>query len=883
MDTERFSRKSARGEKSSSPGEIDRKLTADGEYSLDELVDVERLRGILDRFSCATGLATALVCVPTQELLIRTGCQAKWMMPPGASPGTPRGGLREDRELKSRQSYRSQFGGMRHENGMPEGGVPVVVGGRHLASLFACPCVYREPDSVPHRNPAVALGNGPSGDADEREGTGKSHSETPESAPSFLSELAVFIAEQGLDVLKLRQRTNELEAALAKRWDAEEMLRNAMNELERHVESRAQELIQANRDLKKEIDERKRIEEALSQSERRYRTLFERAGDAIMILDLEGENAGRIVDANQVAAETHGYELSELLTLNIRDLDTPESARRIPERTRRILNGEWLREESTHRRKDGSVFPIEISAAMVEIENHKYVLAIDRDITERSRNEDARRESEARFRALADATFESIFLSENGVCIGQNAAAGRMFGYSSEEAIGKSGTEWIAAGHRQTAMEHMLSGHEEPYEAVALRKDGTTFPCEIQGKMIHHQGRTVRVTALRDTTDGKKAAALLVQAERRKAISDLTSGVAHNFRNWLQVIVGATRVALQDLERESYDQIKTALEKTMKAAQAGAATLRRLEQFAQIRETTEESGDKVFDVSQTLQHAVEMTKTWWKTGPQDHGITIGLKLSLADDAWVMGREGDLFELFVNLIGNASEAIREDGEVSVETLVEPEHVIIRIADTGTGIEPQNLSRIFEPFWTTKAGVGTGLGLSTCLGHAKRHGGSIQVESHVGEGSTFTVTFPRAQAPSDKTKNRSDANLKTGLKILVIDDLDLSAELLQIQLTRLGHDVVAESSANAGLAHLQASDFDLVISDLFMPEMSGWEVGKAIQEICAGKGIRKIPLIVVTGAGEGLLDESRIQESGVNAVMEKPIDTNELNEIISRVVP
>ncbi len=635
--------------------------------------------------------------------------------------------------------------------------------------------------------------------------------------------------------------------------------------------------------ITRDITQRKRFEEDLRQSERRYRTLFERARDAIMILEVEGESAGRIVDANRVAAETHGYELPELLALKIHDLDTAESAERIPERTERVLRGEWLREETTHRRKDGTVFPIEISASMVEVEDHKYVLAIDRDITERKCNEEALRESEARFRALSDATFESIFLTEQGVCFGQNLAAEKMFGYSTEEAIGRKATEWIAPEYREAVLNNMLSGTEELYESVALRRDGTTFPCEIQGKMIHHEGRAITVTALRDITDHKKAADLLVLAERRSAISDLTSGVAHNFRNWLQIIMGSTRLALQDVERQEYSEIRVALEKTMKAAQSGAVTLKRLEEFAQIREGVEANQDKVFDVSGTLRTAVELTKPWRKTLSQERGITISLKSDLTAGSWVVGREVELFEVFVNLIRNASEAIKKDGEISVGTSREADKIIVEISDTGIGIAPQNLDRIFEPFWTTKAAVGTGLGLPTSLTIVDKHKGSIRVESNVGSGSTFTFTFPRAHAPEQTVEDTSGIEFKTGLRVLVIDDTESSAELLKIHLTRLGCNVVASFSPHEGLEHLRTSDFDLVICDLVMPEMSGWEVGKDLKRICEERGISKIPFILITGVGDQQLEKSRIAESGADAVTVKPLDTKDLIQVIQKVLP
>ncbi|HET6514108.1 MAG TPA: diguanylate cyclase [Thermodesulfovibrionales bacterium] len=133
------------------------------------------------------------------------------------------------------------------------------------------------------------------------------------------------------------------------------------------------------------------LEEMLLDTENRYRMIFERAGDAIFILDTEGEKAGQIVTANQAAAEMHGYTMDELLAMNIRDLDTPDAAREAPARISRMLEGEWIKAEITHRRKDGTIFPVEISAGLLEFGNHKYILAFDRDISERKRLEEGLR------------------------------------------------------------------------------------------------------------------------------------------------------------------------------------------------------------------------------------------------------------------------------------------------------------------------------------------------------------------------------------------------------------------------------------------------------------------------------------------------------------
>jgi PAS domain S-box-containing protein len=143
------------------------------------------------------------------------------------------------------------------------------------------------------------------------------------------------------------------------------------------------------------------------------------------------------------------------------------------------------------------------------LENSKVAILTLENITDRKQTEEELRKSEEYLRALSSASFEAIFLSEKGICLGQNLAAQRLFGYSNQEALGRMGTEWIAPQDRPKVLNNMLCGHEEPYEVTALRKDGTTFPAQLQGRMIQFHGRPVRVTALRDITELKKAESLM--------------------------------------------------------------------------------------------------------------------------------------------------------------------------------------------------------------------------------------------------------------------------------------------------------------------------------------------------------------------------------------
>lgn len=177
---------------------------------------------------------------------------------------------------------------------------------------------------------------------------------------------------------------------ITERKRAEDELKKYRDRLEELIDERTAALKETNERLRKDIAKRKRTERELSDSEKRYRMLFESAGDAIFILDAEGEEAGRIVAANRAAAEMHGYSVDELLSMRISDLDAPDAAREVPARIRQMLKGEWIKAEITHMKKDGAMFPVEINAGLLELGDHKYVLAFDRDITVRKLAEEER-------------------------------------------------------------------------------------------------------------------------------------------------------------------------------------------------------------------------------------------------------------------------------------------------------------------------------------------------------------------------------------------------------------------------------------------------------------------------------------------------------------
>jgi len=381
----------------------------------------------------------------------------------------------------------------------------------------------------------------------------------------------------------------------------------------------------------------------------------------------------------------------------------------------------------------------------------------------------------------------------------------------------------------------------------------------------------VILLAIEDITDRKRLEELALQSARLRAVADLSSGVAHHFNNLLQIVMGSASLSLADLESGDLSEIKTNLEQMLEAATLGAGTVKRLQTFANMRADVTEGEAAVLDMATTARHAAEVSKPLWKSDLEKRGIKIDVQLDLEDGCLVKGQENEMFEVIVNLIRNAAEAMPQAGDIEVKTYREADEVVVTVRDTGTGIAEEDLPKVFQPFWSSKGvGIGKGMGLAVTHGLVKRHGGSISVDSKLGAGTTFTIRLPLSQEPVRKTEEPAIRPAEGKLTILVIDD-DLSiATLLERICVKAGHRVFKALSGQEGLTIFNKEPVDLVISDLGMPGMNGWDVGKAIRSICHERGVSKPPFILLTGWGGQELEKEKIAESGTDAVVAKPID-------------
>ncbi len=496
-------------------------------------------------------------------------------------------------------------------------------------------------------------------------------------------------------------------------------------------------------------------------------------------------------------------------------------------------------------------------------------------------------ESATRYRSLFENAQEAIFIVQDGLIKFSNPKTSEMTGYSSHELSSLNFTDLIHDADQAHIFDQNTGDlkervHSNVYSFRIVRKDASSLWGQINSVSVNWEDRPATLNFLTDITELKRAADLHIRTERLKAIAELASGVAHNFNNLLQVIMAGVELALTNLEAGDTRTLKNYLEQIRESSKFGSETVRRLQSFAKIRADGVSSENTRFDLSQLVKQASEISRPWWKTNLERDRIHIDMESNLTKGCFVSGKESEIFEVLINLIKNAAEAMPEGGLIKAKTFVVDDQVVFEIEDSGTGISDENMKRIFEPFWSTKGDMGTGMGLSVTHGILSSHGGEIAVASKVGEGTKFTIKLPLAEAGLKLSPSETSTVLDSQLRILVVDDIAPLRTLLHDLFICHGHTILMAESGIQALDLFRNNEFDLVICDLGMPEMTGWEVGGSIKKICLEKQIPKTPFLMLTGWGGQSLGTEMMEESGIDGIIEKPVDIAKLFEMIRKVV-
>jgi nitrogen-specific signal transduction histidine kinase/ActR/RegA family two-component response regulator len=390
---------------------------------------------------------------------------------------------------------------------------------------------------------------------------------------------------------------------------------------------------------------------------------------------------------------------------------------------------------------------------------------------------------------------------------------------------------------------------------------------EVSSTLIKDsQGNTSTVAFVKDITDRRRMEERLLQAEKLRAVGEMAGGVAHDFNNALAIILGNTQLLLNAARDEESKKSLRAIENE---AQESAQTVRRLLEFT--RKGAYEELSPV-DLNGVVQEAVELTKWKWKNEVQEKGFHVGMILNLGTLPPVACVASELREVIANMIVNAVEAMPKGGRVEIRTF-EGEGACIQISDSGTGMTEEVRKKIFEPFFTTKPFTHTGLGLSVSYGIVRRLGGGIEVESRLGEGTTLTITLPtdreRLEGSGDPLERREKGQ---EARILVINDEPSARDNLSKILEQGKHHVVMAENGKKGIHLFHEREFDIVLTNSHMADMSGWDVCRTIKRINP-----RTPIGLITGRGT-YVDRSELERSRVDFFISAPFD---VNQILSKV--
>ena len=355
------------------------------------------------------------------------------------------------------------------------------------------------------------------------------------------------------------------------------------------------------------------------------------------------------------------------------------------------------------------------------------------------------------------------------------------------------------------------------------------------------------------------------QLARLNALGELAGGVAHDFNNILAAILGRTQLLLQ---QSGSVEIRGQLRVIEQAALDGAEAVRRVQEFTRVRQ---DADFETLDLNRILEDALELTRPVWEEGGRRRGAAITPAIELEARRTVAGNASELREVFTNLILNAVDAMPWGGDLRVTSRDEPASVVVRIADSGVGIPPESRPRIFDPFFTTKPGKGTGLGLSVAYGIVTRHSGAILVESEPHLGTEFTVRLPIGQG-RPRPASEPVSGRPPELRVLVVDDEPVVLEVLADLLRALGQHVTTALGGPAGREAFTHGEFDLVVSDLGMPELNGWDLALAVKAVRPA-----VRVVLVTGWGTQL-EAGAAEAHGVDRVISKPVTLDDLERAL-----
>ncbi|MFN4087983.1 MAG: PAS domain S-box protein [Alphaproteobacteria bacterium] len=644
--------------------------------------------------------------------------------------------------------------------------------------------------------------------------------------------------------------------------------------------------------------DRRAAEQQIRESESRLRAVVETAVDGVILIDDHG-----IVETFNPACEAlFGYSADEVLGQNVKMLMPPPYEaehdtylRRYRETGERRIIG--IGREVAGRRKDGSIFPMELSVGEAQRDGRPVFAGIIRDISQRKLAEQSLRESEGRLRALVDTAVDGVILIDAvGTIQMFNPACEALFGYGAAEVLGQNVRILMPEPYQREHDGYLRQYRENGVrriigigrEVAARRKDGTVFPMELSVGEATRGEQPVFVGIIRDISARKEAEAAreqLQQAQKMEAIGQLTGGIAHDFNNLMAVMLGNLELIQDGLDPAgpSAKFIQTAIE----SVERGAQLTQRLLAFSR----TQKLNPRQVDVNRLISEMIPLLRL-------SVGEAVDIRCRLAPDLWAAVIDAAQLEnALLNLANNSRDAMIRGGALTIETrntelsaeaipdqtAAAGAYLRITVTDSGVGMPPDVLAHVFEPFFTTKeVGHGSGLGLSMVYGFVKQSQGFVTIESEPGKGTSVHLFLPRiietaaaegllpGAAPPEPVPKRR-------WRILVVEDDSALRQLTTRMLESLGHTVRHAVDGPNALRELHRDpQVDLLYTDVILPGgQNGIDVAREARLL-----VPNVKVLFTSGYLE-LLDRGA-QLGPTDELIPKPARRRDIESAIQRVM-
>jgi two-component system cell cycle sensor histidine kinase/response regulator CckA len=615
-----------------------------------------------------------------------------------------------------------------------------------------------------------------------------------------------------------------------------------------------------------ETDNAAQTEQALRASELSYRRLFEAAKDGILILDVD---TGRITDVNPFLFKLLGFSRAEMIGQTVGELSPFKDIESNQIMLERLQKDGYVRyEDLPLETRDGRRLDVEFVSNVYQAGDKNVIQCNVRDITERKAAEKER----SRLAAIIEYSDEAIVTkSANGIIIGWNRGAERLYGYTAEEIIGRSVSILFPPDRYPEYLKIMKvvrSGKTvSSFDTVRRRKDGTLITVSVGITPIETlDGEVVATSKIsHDVTRIKKLEAQIIEAQKMEVIGQLASGVAHDFNNILSVIIGYSDLVKSTFESNSVAQ--EYIDEIRHAADCAAGLTRQLLVFSRKQSVL----PVVLDLDAVVK---DMEKMLRRLIDENIALTI---VPGKDSGRIKADFGYVGQVLMNLVVNARDAMPDGGKLTIATkhVTLDEHyaathtgvtpgdfVMLSVSDTGTGMTEEVKAHLFEAFFTTKPkGKGTGLGLATCQTIVQQSAGHIGVYSEVGKGTTFKVYFPRVEQPMDmpaKPLEMSPFQRGTETLLLVEDDASvrhLACTVLEAQ----GYKVLRANNGQDALRvarEHKESPIRLVVTDVIMPLMGGKAMAEWLKVLYPN-----LKILFTSGYTDDAITHHGVLEAGV----------------------